>query len=131
EVVPLDGSPDHAPAGPHQGEAVLVPRVPQGIQPEGEPQEALLGLASQTQAQFTNSYLDKSQLGPPTEKNRQHSCPFCQKCFPRKWHLENHVRTHTDVRQFVCRLCGKTFSVKGNLKAHLVTHVGVGSQLMM
>ncbi|KAH3848728.1 hypothetical protein DPMN_091108 [Dreissena polymorpha] len=45
---------------PHQGEAVLVPRVPQGIQPEGEPQEALLGLASQ-------------------------------------WHLENHVRTHTDV----------------------------------
>ncbi|KAH3848730.1 hypothetical protein DPMN_091110 [Dreissena polymorpha] len=61
-------------------------------------------------------------LDPTYSQNQRHQCEICQKYFPRRLALENHLRTLTGDQPFACPMCAKRFAVKGNLKRHMVTH---------
>eukprot|EP00058_Branchiostoma_floridae_P014741 XP_002600229.1 hypothetical protein BRAFLDRAFT_66734 [Branchiostoma floridae] len=55
---------------------------------------------------------------------RTHKCTYCDKEFPFKSKLNQHLRSHTGERPYLCGECGKRFNQLGNLKAHMRLHTG-------
>ncbi len=53
---------------------------------------------------------------PPRMRN--FLCPQCGKGFYQKPHLNEHLRTHSNVKEFMCELCGKEFRYKYAVKMH-------------
>lgn len=49
---------------------------------------------------------------------RPHPCHFCNKVFPFKSILRNHLRIHTGEKPFACRVCGRTFNHCSNYYKH-------------
>ena len=57
-----------------------------------------------------------------------HNCDHCEKIFPTRGLLDNHVRVkHSDNRPFLCDQCSSSFKMSQDLKKHQVLHSGLKS----
>jgi len=59
------------------------------------------------------------------EERRRYKCDQCDKAYPKKDKLRDHMFTHTGDRNFTCPTCGKKFMTKPTLITHEKTHSGV------
>ena len=50
------------------------------------------------------------------------TCHICEKIFPRKSHMNDHVKSVHLGQRIKCELCDKTFSHKNNLHVHMKKH---------
>nr|XP_019529611.2 zinc finger protein 271 [Aedes albopictus] len=50
------------------------------------------------------------------------TCPICSKSFPKRYHLNRHMRCHLTSPQFVCDLCNTGFTRREHLYRHMKTH---------
>lgn len=50
---------------------------------------------------------------------KSYSCPFCNKIFITKQHIQRHILIHTGEKPFTCPRCLKGFRVKHHLTNHL------------
>ena len=58
------------------------------------------------------------------ERERNHKCTECDKCFYTERMLREHIRNvHERVKDFACEYCGFRCGRKGNMKAHMQTHL--------
>ncbi|XP_014261822.1 zinc finger protein 33B-like isoform X2 [Cimex lectularius] len=51
-------------------------------------------------------------------------CRTCTKCFKRKEHLNQHVKSHSVDRPFKCRSCSRSFNRKEHMMRHELCHTG-------
>eukprot|EP00835_Amoeboradix_gromovi_P005620 NODE_546_length_6859_cov_0.302071.p2 type:complete len:242 gc:universal NODE_546_length_6859_cov_0.302071:5078-4353(-) len=49
-------------------------------------------------------------------------CPDCTKSFNHRGHFNEHLLTHSKIRQHECEICGKSFKRAGHLIDHLKIH---------
>ncbi|CAF99184.1 unnamed protein product, partial [Tetraodon nigroviridis] len=57
-------------------------------------------------------------------REKTHTCGYCDKCFKRADLLRSHKRTHTGERPYSCNLCSKTYAYPNQLKIHKRLHTG-------
>ncbi|XP_035903594.1 zinc finger protein 501-like [Anopheles stephensi] len=57
-----------------------------------------------------------------SDNNNLRPCPHCDKHFPCKASLDQHLRRHTDERPFRCASCPKAFRLSSTLSAHKKLH---------
>ncbi|KAL4901595.1 hypothetical protein BDW74DRAFT_71374 [Aspergillus multicolor] len=63
--------------------------------------------------------------GPGTASKKSCVCPYCQRDFRRREHLQRHVRLHTNEKPYVCD-CKEAFARRDLLKRHQrLAHGGV------
>ncbi|XP_073467860.1 uncharacterized protein [Aquarana catesbeiana] len=55
---------------------------------------------------------------------KPYSCPECKKCFSQKFHLYTHQRSHTGEKPYSCPECEKCFSQRSSLYTHKRSHTG-------
>ncbi|CAJ1077567.1 zinc finger protein 436-like [Xyrichtys novacula] len=79
------------------------------------------GWEKTTEHQSSLNSEKKSDNGTP---KKSHSCSFCGKILTKKWHLTQHMRTHTGEKPFGCSVCGKRFYQQGHLISHMLIHSG-------
>ncbi|XP_023555240.1 PR domain zinc finger protein 16 isoform X2 [Octodon degus] len=53
---------------------------------------------------------------------RAHECKDCERMFPNKYSLEQHMIVHTEEREYKCDQCPKAFNWKSNLIRHQMSH---------
>ena len=53
----------------------------------------------------------------------RYNCNICSKEYYSKNKIEEHCKTHLNIRPFKCDTCNKSFTVKGCLTSHLRTHI--------
>ncbi|XP_047583069.1 histone-lysine N-methyltransferase PRDM16 isoform X2 [Lutra lutra] len=51
-----------------------------------------------------------------------HECKDCERIFPNKYSLEQHMVVHTEEREYKCDQCPKAFNWKSNLIRHQMSH---------
>ncbi|XP_024089927.2 histone-lysine N-methyltransferase PRDM16 isoform X1 [Pongo pygmaeus] len=51
-----------------------------------------------------------------------HECKDCERMFPNKYSLEQHMVIHTEEREYKCDQCPKAFNWKSNLIRHQMSH---------
>ncbi|EDL14969.1 PR domain containing 16, isoform CRA_d, partial [Mus musculus] len=51
-----------------------------------------------------------------------HECKDCERMFPNKYSLEQHMIVHTEEREYKCDQCPKAFNWKSNLIRHQMSH---------
>ncbi|ELV14250.1 PR domain zinc finger protein 16 [Tupaia chinensis] len=51
-----------------------------------------------------------------------HECKDCERMFPNKYSLEQHMIIHTEEREYKCDQCPKAFNWKSNLIRHQMSH---------
>ena len=79
-------------------------------------------------AAHMQTHIDMKQNGDqtsPKQKMRTHICTQCFMSFRRKSHLDQHLQTHTDVKEYECKMCERQYKRKGELMRHLKTHTGM------
>lgn len=50
--------------------------------------------------------------------NQVSCCNLCNKIFPKKCNLEDHLRTHFGQKPFTCKYCNQAYSQRGNRDRH-------------
>ena len=64
------------------------------------------------------------------DENREFVCKFCNKRYPKKFTLNDHMRKyHTMVENFKCNICDKNFKLERVLKRHNMEQHEEGSRL--
>ncbi|XP_043918906.1 histone-lysine N-methyltransferase PRDM16 isoform X2 [Protopterus annectens] len=56
------------------------------------------------------------------EDGTVHECKDCERIFPSKYSLEQHMIIHTEEREYKCDQCPKAFNWKSNLIRHQMSH---------
>ncbi|XP_032585120.1 adult enhancer factor 1-like [Drosophila mojavensis] len=68
----------------------------------------------------SESEIDKIIIDSSTAVNQ---CPFCQRKFKRKTHLNGHVRlVHEGIRPHKCGFCERSFGLPRTLRIHIMGH---------
>ena len=77
----------------------------------------------------TQSVADDQTVTPPSSSkwsksvgNGSYTCFVCNKMFPYKSSLEEHMRAHVDHRPYQCEVCGKAFKRTCDLLVHSRSH---------
>ncbi|XP_052891901.1 zinc finger protein 70-like [Anopheles moucheti] len=65
----------------------------------------------------------------PCDNNNLRPCPHCNKHFPCRSTLDQHLRRHTDEKPFQCAKCPKAFRLSSTLSAHKKLHDQRGPSL--
>lgn len=87
-------------------------------------------MADSSSSMSTKASVSEIAMGPETESHPEQTilgrgpfqCLYCQRRFPRRSLLEQHLRIHTGEQPFQCTLCGRRFSQRGNLTKHMRAH---------
>ncbi|XP_074233735.1 histone-lysine N-methyltransferase PRDM16 isoform X3 [Camelus bactrianus] len=66
--------------------------------------------------------LTPERLGSGGGDGRAHECKDCERMFPDKYSLEQHMVVHTEEREYKCDQCPKAFNWKSNLIRHQMSH---------
>nr|XP_031529329.1 histone-lysine N-methyltransferase PRDM16 [Vicugna pacos] len=61
-------------------------------------------------------------LGSGGGDGQAHECKDCERMFPNKYSLEQHMVVHTEEREYKCDQCPKAFNWKSNLIRHQMSH---------
>ncbi|KAM9108389.1 histone-lysine N-methyltransferase PRDM16 isoform 5-T5 [Megaptera novaeangliae] len=61
-------------------------------------------------------------LGGGGSDGQAHECKDCERMFPTKYSLEQHMVIHTEEREYKCDQCPKAFNWKSNLIRHQMSH---------
>ncbi|XP_036856057.1 histone-lysine N-methyltransferase PRDM16 isoform X6 [Manis javanica] len=61
-------------------------------------------------------------LGRGSSDGQAHECKDCERMFPNKYSLEQHMVVHTEEREYKCDQCPKAFNWKSNLIRHQMSH---------
>ncbi|XP_048206068.1 LOW QUALITY PROTEIN: histone-lysine N-methyltransferase PRDM16 [Perognathus longimembris pacificus] len=61
-------------------------------------------------------------LGAGAGDGQVHECKDCERMFPNKYSLEQHMIVHTEEREYKCDQCPKAFNWKSNLIRHQMSH---------
>ncbi|MXQ81800.1 hypothetical protein E5288_WYG004986 [Bos mutus] len=61
-------------------------------------------------------------LGGGGSDGQAHECKDCERMFPTKYSLEQHMVVHTEEREYKCDQCPKAFNWKSNLIRHQMSH---------
>uniref|UniRef100_A0A8C2VJG6 PR/SET domain 16 n=1 Tax=Chinchilla lanigera TaxID=34839 RepID=A0A8C2VJG6_CHILA len=61
-------------------------------------------------------------LGGSGSDGQAHECKDCERMFPNKYSLEQHMIVHTEEREYKCDQCPKAFNWKSNLIRHQMSH---------
>ncbi|XP_058160582.1 histone-lysine N-methyltransferase PRDM16 isoform X2 [Dasypus novemcinctus] len=61
-------------------------------------------------------------LGGAGGDGQAHECKDCERLFPSKYSLEQHMIVHTEEREYKCDQCPKAFNWKSNLIRHQMSH---------
>ncbi|XP_070330271.1 histone-lysine N-methyltransferase PRDM16 isoform X2 [Odocoileus virginianus] len=61
-------------------------------------------------------------LGGGGGDGQAHECKDCERMFPTKYSLEQHMVVHTEEREYKCDQCPKAFNWKSNLIRHQMSH---------
>ncbi|XP_034874923.1 histone-lysine N-methyltransferase PRDM16 [Mirounga leonina] len=61
-------------------------------------------------------------LGGGGGGEQAHECKDCERMFPTKYSLEQHMVVHTEEREYKCDQCPKAFNWKSNLIRHQMSH---------
>lgn len=72
--------------------------------------------------------LSSSSTQQASRDPKRHSCPQCNKWFPRRDRVQAHIKTHIPIEQqqtFVCDECGKKLTTSANLKYYKETHLPI------
>lgn len=64
----------------------------------------------------SNAKLNKHRK---THADAQFQCQECKRCFTKRYHLMNHMITHTGEKRYKCDLCDKLYTNHGNLDRHI------------
>ena len=72
--------------------------------------------------QFTSSIARNSHRRK--EHQHEHLCSHCNIAFESGQKLDQHLKTHTEVKQYKCITCGKEFKCETNLRLHSKLHLG-------
>ncbi|CAD7080315.1 unnamed protein product [Hermetia illucens] len=57
-------------------------------------------------------------------RDKSFSCPTCGKKFSANFHLQVHIRIHTEEHPYKCDQCPKSFAQASGLKLHMFAHNG-------
>lgn len=57
-------------------------------------------------------------------KDYRYCCLICNRKFLRKHDLDNHIKTHSQIRKFKCEYCPQKFLTTRGLKNHIGVHTG-------
>ncbi|KAM9688060.1 histone-lysine N-methyltransferase PRDM16 isoform 1-T1 [Trichechus inunguis] len=60
--------------------------------------------------------------GTGSGDGQAHECKDCERMFPNKYSLEQHMIIHTEEREYKCDQCPKAFNWKSNLIRHQMSH---------
>ncbi|XP_036112120.1 histone-lysine N-methyltransferase PRDM16 [Molossus molossus] len=80
------------------------------------------GAAGATLYEALGDELKPKGLGSGGSDGHAHECKDCERMFPNKYSLEQHMVIHTEEREYKCDQCPKAFNWKSNLIRHQMSH---------
>ncbi|XP_073919569.1 zinc finger protein 449-like [Castor canadensis] len=63
-------------------------------------------------------------LMPKVPREKSYHCGQCEKCFPYRYQLAVHLKTHSGELGYKCSVCGKRFLLRSELYRHQLIHKG-------
>ncbi|XP_058530412.1 histone-lysine N-methyltransferase PRDM16 isoform X1 [Ochotona princeps] len=85
-------------------------------------QKYACGVVGATLDEGLGQGLQPPGLGGGGGDGQAHECKDCERMFPDKYSLEQHMVVHTEEREYKCDQCPKAFNWKSNLIRHQMSH---------